>query len=83
MNIYQDIQNAVFSNKRLLAVLIDPDKMRAEQVESFIKKVNATKANYIFVGGSEVEEQATERIVSEIKKFAQLQIGRASCRERV
>ena len=74
MNIYQDIQNAVFSNKRLLAVLIDPDKMRAEQVESFIKKVNATKANYIFVGGSEVEEQATERIVSEIKKFAQLPI---------
>ena len=74
MEVYQHIFKAIAKEEKLLAILIDPDKMAAKQVGTFIQKVNKTKIDYIFVGGSVVEEKATENIVSEIKKFTQLPI---------
>lgn len=74
MEIYKHILNAISQGEKLLAVLIDPDKMKADSVESFVKKTNHTVAQYIFVGGSIVEEKATEAIVLEIKKHTKLPI---------
>ncbi|NRB84745.1 MAG: geranylgeranylglyceryl/heptaprenylglyceryl phosphate synthase [Winogradskyella sp.] len=73
-NIYRDILTSIFNSKRLLAVLIDPDKMPIENVSGFILKVNDSRATHIFVGGSEVDEGKTERLIVEIKKYAQLPI---------
>ena len=73
-NIYQDILTRISNSKRLLAVLIDPDKMRVENVSSFLLKVNDSKATHILVGGSEVDEGKTERLIIEIKKYTQLPI---------
>lgn len=73
-NIYQDILTRISNSKRLLAVLIDPDKMRVENVSSFLLKVNDSIATHIFVGGSEVDEGKTERLIIEIKKYTQLPI---------
>ena len=73
-NIYRDILTSIFNSKRLLAVLIDPDKMPIENVSDFILKVNDSRATHIFVGGSEVDEGKTERLIVEIKKYAQLPI---------
>ena len=69
MKIYQHILQAISQGKRVLAVLMDPDKMQVDNVKSFIEKVNKTKADYLFVGGSIVKEKATEALVSEIKKI--------------
>ena len=44
-NIYQDILVSISKQKKLLAVLIDPDKMTIEMVPGFIKKVK--KYNYV------------------------------------
>ena len=44
-SIYNDIQAAVKSNKKLLAVLIDPDKFLIEKAVGFIKKVNESIAH--------------------------------------
>ena len=74
MKIYEHILEAISQNKKLLAVLIDPDKMQVENVEAFISKVNTTKSDYLFVGGSMVEEKVTDAIVSEIKKFTKLPV---------
>lgn len=73
-SIYKDIQNAVASGEKLLAVLIDPDKFSIENAFSFISKVNASIATHIFVGGSIVDENATHKLVSEIKKYTSLPI---------
>ena len=73
-NIYQDILTRISNSKRLLAVLIDPDKMRVENVSSFLLKVNDSIATHILVGGSEVDEGKTERLIIEIKKYTQLPI---------
>lgn len=73
-NILNNILNNIFINKRQLAVLIDPEKMQLDRVKPFIKKVNRSVANYIFVGGSTVPEDITEPLVLEIKKHTKLPV---------
>lgn len=71
---YQDIQKAISRSEKLLAVLIDPDKMQIERVSAFISRLNQSIATHIFVGGSEVENGVTERLVIEIKKYTELPV---------
>ncbi|WP_298556545.1 geranylgeranylglyceryl/heptaprenylglyceryl phosphate synthase [uncultured Algibacter sp.] len=73
-SIYKNIQDAISKGEKLLAVLIDPDKFSIENTFSFIEKVNASVATHIFVGGSIVDEGATNYLVSEIKKHTNLPI---------
>jgi len=73
-DIYNNILYAISKGEKLLAVLIDPDKFELSKVEGFIKKVNASIATHIFVGGSEVEAEITETLVAEIKKYTKLPI---------
>ena len=74
MSIYNKLIESISNGEKLLAVLIDPDKMTTEMVSGFIKKVNRSIISYIFVGGSEVEEKLTEVLVLEIKKHTKLPI---------
>ncbi|WP_223032605.1 phosphoglycerol geranylgeranyltransferase [Hanstruepera marina] len=73
-NIYKNIFQAVSNNEKLLAVLIDPDKFSVNKAEDFIGKVNQSIATHIFVGGSEVDDNATEVLAITIKKYTQLPI---------
>jgi len=72
--IYQNITTSIANDKKLLAILIDPDKMKSEAVSSFIAKVNKSVATHIFVGGSEVDKGVTETLVIEIKKHTELPV---------
>ncbi|WP_339751584.1 geranylgeranylglyceryl/heptaprenylglyceryl phosphate synthase [uncultured Winogradskyella sp.] len=72
--IFQNIITSSKSGKKLLAVLIDPDKMKIESVLDFISKVNQSIATHIFVGGSEVDEGVTETLVVEIKRHTDLPV---------
>lgn len=72
--IYQNIQESINNGKKLLAVLIDPDKFSLENTVDFIGKVNKSIATHIFVGGSLVDAGATEALVSELKKHTNLPI---------
>ena len=66
--IYKNIIASAVKSENLLAVLIDPDKMKLEMVSSFISKVNQSIATHVFVGGSEVGEGVTKNLVIEVKK---------------
>ena len=72
--VYINIQEAIVNGRKLLAVLIDPDKFSVEKTYNFIEKVNTSVATHVFVGGSTVEEAETEILVSEIKKHTNLPI---------
>ncbi|HLV39488.1 geranylgeranylglyceryl/heptaprenylglyceryl phosphate synthase [Xanthomarina sp.] len=72
--IYQSILRSISKGEKLLAVLIDPDKMKPESLTHFFIKVNKSTATHIFVGGSTVDEFATEKLVLEIKKQTSLPI---------
>jgi len=71
--IYQNILTSISKGEKLLVVLIDPDKM-PEVISDFIQKVNNSMITHVFVGGSTVDNLATEILVSEIKKFTKLPV---------
>ena len=73
-SIYKNIQDSISKGEKLLAVLIDPDKFSIESTSSFIIKVNESIATHIFVGGSIVNNDATDILVLEIKKHTNLPI---------
>ena len=74
MPIYNSLLASISKGSKLLAVLIDPDKMDIERVSGFIEKVNHSIITHIFVGGSEVGELLTEALVLEIKTHTNLPI---------
>ena len=73
-NLYQDILTAISLKEKLLAVLIDPDKMRLEDVSTFMIKLKASPATHIFVGGSTVEENETDLLIRKLKRWTKLPI---------
>jgi putative glycerol-1-phosphate prenyltransferase len=73
-HLYQDILASISLKKKLLAVLIDPDKMDIEMVSKVIEKVNKSNTTHVFVGGSTVIEDASEKLVKEIKRFTDLPV---------
>ena len=62
------------SEKQNVAVLIDPDRFNLKNTSQFIDKVNKSLASHIFVGGSTVEDYATEKLISVIKPLTKLPI---------
>lgn len=74
MDIYSNIRTSIAENKRLLAVLIDPDKIELDNVEAVVAKINQSISTHIFVGGSEVGEGVTETIVKAVKQHTELPV---------
>ncbi|WP_066222026.1 geranylgeranylglyceryl/heptaprenylglyceryl phosphate synthase [Formosa haliotis] len=73
-NVLNNILHNIFSNKRQLAILIDPEKIKLSDVKGFVEKINESVANYIFVGGSTVPVNLTEPLVIEIKSYTDLPV---------
>lgn len=64
--VLKDISEAIFSNKKLLVVLIDPEKFQAGSAESFLRKIPGA-VTHLFIGGSTVTSEQMEACISEIK----------------
>jgi phosphoglycerol geranylgeranyltransferase len=73
-SLYLNILEYIRKKERQLAVLIDPDKLELHRVARIISKIEASAITHIFVGGSEVEEDATDILVREIKKYSKLPV---------
>ena len=75
MSILEHITNSIQQSKKLLAILLDPDKIDIERQDlAFLaEKINKI-ADFIFVGGSTVENGATQKLVKALKKHSQLPI---------
>lgn len=74
MTIYSHIKKSIAEGKKLLAVLIDPDKTELDTIEGIVAKINQSIATHIFVGGSEVDEGVTEVLVGAIKQHTELPV---------
>lgn len=73
-DLYQDILNSISRREKLLAVLIDPDKMELEHLSSFMTQLNQSKATHIFVGGSTDEDHKTDQLIKNLKQLTSLPI---------
>ena len=73
-NIYNSIVKATQENRKLLAILLDPEKVTLRQLPSFLEKINTSIATHIFIGGSTDADNMTSRIVEAVKKETSLPI---------
>lgn len=74
ISVIENIKKAKKEGKKLLAVLLDPDKLDLETITIHIKELNKSNADYIFVGGSKVDNGLTDTFVTVIKKQSKIPI---------
>jgi len=68
------IQEAAIKKEKLLAILLDPDKTALEELPEISSRINNLNANFIFVGGSFVENGITDVFVKTLKQLTNLPI---------
>ena len=73
-DIYTQIVNAKAHKKKLLAILLDPDKIVWKQLESLIENINESPATHIFIGGSLVKTNRIDELILRLKKNIKLPI---------
>ena len=66
-NIYQEILNSKKEKKKLLAILLDPDKLHLENCSSLAEKINQSSATHIFVGGSSFYGNHLDELITSLK----------------
>jgi len=74
MTIYQDILHAKKHGKKLLAILLDPDKLEVDHIKSLCSNINKSIITHVFVGGSTDPKYKTDRVVKEIKQHTSLPV---------
>jgi phosphoglycerol geranylgeranyltransferase len=67
MTIYQEILKSKSENKKLLAILIDPDKVVIEGISVLAEKINQSPATHIFVGGSSFDGNHLDELIIQLK----------------
>jgi len=72
--ILANIQKASNNGEKLLAILLDPDKTSINEIPSISKRIENLNAHFIFVGGSIVENGATDLFVNKLKKHTQIPV---------
>ncbi|WPR71915.1 geranylgeranylglyceryl/heptaprenylglyceryl phosphate synthase [Flavobacterium sp. NG2] len=73
-NLYQEIVNAKANKKKLLAILLDPDKIIWEQLELLIGNIIQSPATHIFIGGSLVKSDRIDELIIRLKQKIKLPI---------
>ncbi|HEY4627954.1 MAG TPA: geranylgeranylglyceryl/heptaprenylglyceryl phosphate synthase [Flavobacterium sp.] len=73
-NIYNDILKAKSENTKLLAILLDPDKIVWENLSVLISKINHSPASHIFIGGSLVITNRISELIIHLKQKTTLPI---------
>lgn len=72
--IYNKILDSKTNNKKLLAILLDPDKIVWGNLEYLIVKINQSPATHILVGGSQVQTARIDELIVFLKQKMDLPI---------
>lgn len=72
--IYKQIETAKLTNQKLLAILLDPDKIVWERITDLINKINQSPATHVFIGGSLVKSNMLDDLIIRIKQDCVLPI---------
>jgi len=73
-NIYNQILKSKAENQKLLAILLDPDKIDLNNAKILIEKINQSPATHIFIGGSLVENNIIDELIIKIKQKCTLPV---------
>lgn len=67
MSIYQQILTCKTKGVKLLAILLDPDKLVVENLSNLILKINQSPATHIFIGGSSFDGNHLDELIIQLK----------------
>jgi phosphoglycerol geranylgeranyltransferase len=73
-NLYSQIIQFKRNNQKLLAILLDPDKIDLNTVAILISKIHQSPATHIFIGGSYVTTNILDELIVKIKQNCDLPI---------
>lgn len=73
-NIYDAILSAKKERRKLLAILLDPDKINWDRLGILSQKINTSPATHIFIGGSHVSTDRIGELVLHFKKESNLPV---------
>jgi phosphoglycerol geranylgeranyltransferase len=74
MAIYKQILQSKEANQKLLAILLDPDKIVWDNLDYLIEKIKQSPATHIFIGGSHVQNNILDDLVIALKQKIDLPI---------
>jgi putative glycerol-1-phosphate prenyltransferase len=72
--IYQQILKAKGQKNKLLAVLLDPDKIQEQSIRGIVDSLDPKRVDFLLVGGSTVANGTTEKVVKEIKSLCEIPV---------
>lgn len=72
--LYSEILKAKAEQRKLLAILLDPDKIVWEGIDALATKINQSPATHVFIGGSLVLSNKIDKLVLKIKANCNLPI---------
>lgn len=72
--IYEKIAQARLQNRKLIGILLDPDKLPLEEVENCLQAIDFEVVDMLLVGGSTVENGDAQALVGQIKKHSSLPV---------
>ena len=67
MSLYQQILTCKTKGVKLLAILLDPDKLLIENLSNLIQKINQSPATHIFIGGSSFDGNHLDELIIQLK----------------
>lgn len=73
-SVLSHIKKASKNGVKLLAILLDPDKTTVEEIPAISKRIEKLNANFIFVGGSFIENGITDIFVKTLKNHTKTPI---------
>jgi phosphoglycerol geranylgeranyltransferase len=73
-NIYQNLIKSKAYKQKLLAILIDPDKIDIDNMVLLTQKIHEAPATHIFIGGSHVESVFIDQLILALKKNTTLPV---------
>lgn len=73
-NIYKNILSAKSKSEKLLAILLDPDKIDWKNLAVLTAKINTSPATHLLIGGSQVFSEKIDELITTLKKNCSLPV---------
>ena len=78
--LYATLQNAKSRGEKKFAVLIDPDKLRIENMSRVLQLAKEAKVDFFFIGGSLIVNNMLDQCLTQIREACDIPLSPLSRR---
>jgi len=74
MTLYKYLKKQKQNQRKMWAILLDPDKVDLKNFKKYIEKIHLAKPDLLLVGGSFISEQKLSKLVKKLKKHCKIPV---------